>query len=160
MKIISSTDRTSKHSQTGISAIELVVVLGIIGILSAIALPTFKQIRQNAEYKRAARDITSMLRDARNKTITSNLQYCVAFPANNRFVLQRGDRAYDTDVAAWTDMTSVNLVSQVTITGPARIAFNPNGTSPTSGSVLVQNSTGSTIYTIGVVPSGKIKITP
>jgi type IV fimbrial biogenesis protein FimT len=162
VKIILSDDRISKHYQAGFSMIEVMIVITLIAILTAVAMPAITQMRQNIEYRRAARDIASMLRDARNRTITTNLQYGVAFPTNKKYVLQRGDRAYNTLSTNWTDMNSVSVVSQVTLTGPARIAFNPNGTTTANASLsaVVQDTTGQAKYTITVLPAGKIKITP
>jgi prepilin-type N-terminal cleavage/methylation domain-containing protein len=167
MKNTCSAGRVSARSHDGFTALEMVVVLGIIGILLAVSVPSFLQMRQNAEYRRAARDIASMLRDARNKTITTNTQYCVAFDTvNKRYGERRGNRAYNTD---WTDTASnplpqnwITLATQVTINtaGVTLISFNPNGTAGASDSILIQNSAGQTVFTIDVNSSGKIKITP
>jgi prepilin-type N-terminal cleavage/methylation domain-containing protein len=164
------TKNFAEHSeawlQSGFSTIELLVVIAIIATLTAIATPRFQEIRQNAAYKSSARDIASMMRDARNRAITRQLQHAVQYDTLNRqYGLRVGNRAFNTD---WTDTVNnplpsnwKQLTTNVTMSNPVTlISFNPNGTSNTAGTVFVQDIAGNTIFRVDVVTSGKIRITP
>ncbi len=158
------------RSTKGITLIELVVVMVLIGILSAIATPSFLQWRQNLEYRQAARDIVSMLRNARNQAISTNVQYRVEFDAPNRkYGLRTGNSAGNTD---WNDLavnpTPANwvMLPQGVAMNPSAnvvaggIVFSPNGTSTAASTVQILDVVPAARYTVNVATSGRIWVYP
>lgn len=86
--------RTSKNKATpkmqakGFTLTEVIVVVAIIGILSAIATPTIIAWVPNYRLKSAARDVYSILQKARSIAVKSNRDTAVVFDvANNRYSL-------------------------------------------------------------------------
>jgi len=61
-----------REKNQGFTLIELVVVLAILGIMVAIAVPNFKQYMFQRRLNGAARQIMSDLMSARMKAITLN----------------------------------------------------------------------------------------
>jgi prepilin-type N-terminal cleavage/methylation domain-containing protein len=89
------------RSQRGYTTIELVVVIGLIGIISGIALPVFMEANARRDLWTGAEQIGATVRSARLKAITQNTNYRVVFdcPGTNelRSLIQTGDPAVDDD---------------------------------------------------------------
>ena len=136
---------------------ELLTVVAIIGILAAVAVPSFFKLRQGIEYRQAARDVASALRDARSKAITTNRQHRVVLTAPRSFQIAQGDRAHNS--AGWTLLSvakSIPLTSQLTTTN---VEFNPNGTAETAVTIPIQDSSTLAVrFNIDVTTIGKIAI--
>ena len=157
----------SYRSGNGYTMIEMLIVVVIMGILMAISLPSYLQWRQNAEYRDAAQNILSILRNAKGRSIAANRQYLVTFePVNSRYGMQQGNRQEST---VWTDpaiqpITDWTVLNQDVRVGPAGpsiiVEWNPNGTVslPAPVTVLITDKTAVTKYTITVIQSGRISL--
>jgi len=66
-------------SEAGVSLIDLMVVVSVVGILSAISLPAFDYWKQSMELGSNARDVERTLQEARLKAVTSNRPIRVRF---------------------------------------------------------------------------------
>lgn len=133
MNILNSMGRKVSKDQQGYSMMEMIVVIAIIAILAAVAIPNVMQMRQGLEYRQAARDIANIMRDARNRAVTTNRQHRVeldpAVPCR-RYRISQGDREYNS--AVWNPVTAWQTVPQnvnlSTTPIVANFEFNPNGT--------------------------------
>lgn len=67
------------RSKRGITLIELLSTVVIVGILSAMAMPKFQIALERISFKSANRKITSSLRLARSRAISEKQQYGVSF---------------------------------------------------------------------------------
>lgn len=176
-----------KGNSKGFSLIELLVVVVIVGILAAVALPSFIQWRRGLDYKEAARDIASILRDARARAIASNREYRVEFNIGGRqYRLLEGTSASNTPAAYWATICptnypncstlikdwvalpqGVNMVSgQNCGNADVTIEFNPNGRSDTTVSaatdqyICIRDTNNTNQYQVGVVSNitGRVRI--
>ncbi len=163
--------------EEGFSLVELFTVVSIMTILAAIAIPTGVQMQQNARYRQEARSIGSMLREARNRTVTLNLEHRVEFDLTagaNRYRLTQGNRSsgsttWATVVTNWVNVrppTGANSVvlaqSGCTVDGAApnyEVDFNPNGSANSGCTINVQDASTSTRHTITVTQNtGRVRI--
>ncbi len=69
----------------GFTLIELVMVLAIIGVVSAFAMPSFTRYRVQEEAKEAAQRIAAQLRDARSQSMKQGIPHFVLFWPNPQF---------------------------------------------------------------------------
>ena len=142
----------------GVTLIELIVVMVIIGILAAFLAPNIGAWLPNLRLRRAARDIVSTMRTAQMKAVSTNLGYRVSFTLPASYILQ-----YENPPGTWvSEGVSQNLPSGISITAitiaGSNAVFNPNSTS-SSGSVTLQNSKG-TQRRLTLTPStGRVTIT-
>lgn len=145
---------------------ELLIVMALMAILGAIAVPSFVQWRKNLVYKTTTRSLLYALRDARDKAITTNREYEVLFAAanqpNTQYRVMEGTQArngaastFTTVVQDWVALPA-EVVANPTI---AAIPFNANGTAaiPALSTIAVQDAAGGTRFTVEVSPTGRIR---
>jgi prepilin-type N-terminal cleavage/methylation domain-containing protein len=140
-----------KKQANGFTLIELVIVIAFMGILMAIAYPSFSQWRENLRYKEAARRLASAMTEARSRAIAQNLEHELAFDLGvNTYMLRQGNRAmstlpYSSNPGDWTIIYSNQGISNPldirarsdcadNTANNFRFQFFPNGTVRVNGS--------------------------
>ena len=76
-------DSPTSHSQSGFTITELLIVLTLMGILSAISMPTLKGFAATRRLKASAYTIRSLLTFARDMAITDRTAHLVVFDLDN-----------------------------------------------------------------------------
>lgn len=139
----------------GITVIELLVVLAVLGIMVSIVLPQFSRMRENQVLKSGVQDILSSLDKARSQTLASlnSLNYGVRFEVDKIILFKT--QAFD---ARAVDNETINIITPATISNvvlgctppiPCDIYFNRLSGSPsTNGTVTISTTNYSKIITI------------
>ncbi len=146
------------RAERGFTLTEVIVVLALIAILTAISVPPFVQWMSNAKYRASARNVQSILRETRSKAINTNLEHRVEFESNNRrYRVKQGNRScYSNNwstIIDWTNFPAgVNMKANV-----AAIHINPNGTA-NAGTIAIQNETSTTKFEVRIASTGRIRI--
>jgi len=157
------TAREHVTAEEGFTLIEVMVVVAIMGILIAVALPPFVNWRNSLGYRQTARGMTAMLREAKSLAITRNVQQRVVFKPNiSIYNPAAGDRASNTQATGWTPLQTQKTPATVAIGGNdgtsranVSVQFNPNGTLRFSGySSVTVNTEGGVQYQITMRSSG------
>jgi prepilin-type N-terminal cleavage/methylation domain-containing protein len=129
---------------TGFSLIELMIVIALISIVSAIAVPMWQRYAANTNLKTAAREVMADLSNAKQQAVEENLDvYRLTFNvAGNNYALSRTD----TGVTLWTkSLASFGngiLIDSVTFSG-SEVRFQKRGT-VSNGRLILRNGLGST----------------
>lgn len=145
-------------NQKGVTLIELNVVIAIIAILVAIAIPNIIEFLPVYKLKGAARTIMTDMNYARGESASRNKEYKIVFDLNSEtYQIQRGDKSSGS--TTWTLEKSVTEIAHdhidiVSVTA-APIVFKPTGTM-TATTIQLQNSKGSTIDITSSI-NGRIK---
>jgi len=143
----------------GFTLLEAVIVIALIAIISAIAVPLSLQWAQNNEYRASARKILYVLREAKSSAIASNLEHRVEFEnENRRYRVTRGNRSnnsidWSTVIYDWTVLPpGVHLSTNVDL-----IQVNTNGTA-NGGTISIKDETNRIRYEVRIARTGRIRM--
>ncbi len=138
---------------------ELLVVLSIVAVLSAIAIPQGMAWKRNQVYREATREIMLALREARSKALSANREHRVELnQVEGTYRITRGNRSnssttWDEVVRGWTSLPHEIRISA----SVSAIQMNTNGTA-TASRVFIQDSLAQNKIKVIVAPSGRIRL--
>ncbi len=157
-------------NNSGVSMLEMMIVVVVIGLLAAISLPNFGGAIKKMKFDNEGRDIVSALRYARSAAITLQQPIGVYFDTYDnekkaQVFLDRVNIGSDTFEPGDSLLHSYNLEASVsyfnaTFTGQT-VVFQPDGTASTGGFIVAHASTdvGPRSFTIGVTAgSGRVRL--
>ena len=148
-------------NKTGFSLLELMIVLAVMGIVSAIAAPNFMNNMAERRLNGAARMVMSDLMAARQKAVSHNNEFKLFFNAsNNQYtILDDDDNDGAVDTGEATEVRDIQTdYYDVTLSASANPIFTPRGTSTNGTKVTLTSSrTGGTKY-VKAAWSGRVKI--
>ncbi len=118
----------------GITIVEIITVIAVLGIIIAVVIPQFAKIRENQVLKSGVSDIISSINKARSQTLSSlnSSEYGVHFQADKIVIFK-------------TDVFDSNAVDNenISLTTPATIAnVTLNGVSGASGDIYFNRLSG------------------
>ncbi len=157
----------AQRTETGFSLIETVVVIAIVGLCSAIAIPFFLSWRQNYQLQATVKEVYSSIQKARMKAIKNNEDWAVKITDTAG---QKSCDFYSGDGGdgTWNDGNETMAFS-VDFTKPGDIIFQePGGAASTAlmvlrvdgtclpGNIYISNVNNSRFYRVQLSPAGGI----
>lgn len=161
-----------KPSKSGFTLMELMIVIAIIGILSAVALPNFIGSRDDSMLKSAARGLLGDIAKTRTGAIKDNQNWSIVFQPGGYQISTNGivqkavtftgktsgvryaQGSATTDIPGNTPAfpAAIGFITYGGVTNNDTLTFNSRGTC-NSGYVYLANKTGN-VFGIGTLSSG------
>ena len=146
------------NKQSGVSLIEIMTVIGIMGIVASIAIPNYIAWLPTAKLNGAARQVMGDLMAARMKAVSLNCDVAVTFASGNPEYEIWTDSDND-DIEDSGEVITKNIQSNyhyVTIVSNNDPIFSPRGTVTNLPTITLTNASGSKDITISI--AGRVKI--
>lgn len=160
----------------GASLIEMMVVLGIVGILAAIAVPSFSPVIRSQRATAAAALVAAVFDEARQRAVAEGRCHRVIAPTTKRLRIERrtsADCASAVADASWTTVKeiviegfAVTVQSVPALTAGTELVFRPNSRLRGDGDltvfrdetarVVLRLSSSPITATITVIANGRI----
>lgn len=133
------------RSKCGITLIELMTAVVIIGIVTALAAPTFDRTIQRIKFRGQTKDMVSTLRTARSLAITEKASYGVHFDYEARIISLFKDLSslpnysFDpgADSVARADTLPTEYEYLFATFDNSSVVFQPNGSASGTGSIYL-----------------------
>jgi len=144
----------------GISLVEVLVVIAIVGIIAAIVFPQFSKMKENQVIKNATAETLSAIEKARSQTLSSlnSSEYGVHFQSD-KVIIFKGKVFSDSAI----DNENIEIVSPANISstnfsgGGANVFFNRLSGSPsTTGTITIDTTNMQKIITISATGTASI----
>jgi type IV fimbrial biogenesis protein FimT len=161
--------RLTHTAQQGFNLLELMIALGILGIITAIAVPSFQTVSINSNLSTETNDLVSSLRLARSEAAKQGLNVTVC-SANAGLTACSGSADWSTgwlvidsggNVILAREALTANTAGEMSIVGAqGSIVFNRNGFSSSARTIKLCGPNNSAERARGVIVSvdGRIRL--
>ena len=157
---VPGTAETSRHRpsrQAGFSVAELVVFVGIVGLLSVMTVPFFLRYYQAAAARADVQTVISIVNQARELAIKQNGKVCMTFPDGSHMVLRLATCGGTVWVGAGTDGAgNINLPPGFTISPLNTVTFDYLGAADVVQTYTMTNDTTGGTMTISIARTGRV----
>jgi type II secretion system protein H len=145
-------------SNKGFTLIEMMIVIAIIGILSAVSMYGWLGYQNNVNLKTAAREVMADMTSCKQRAVSEGIDYCIQFTDGSPdYTINANSCTSPTQTQA-KSLTSFGSGLTITTTNfyLGRVSFIPRGTS-SFGDINMKNSKNSTAK-ITVQITGRIYV--
>jgi prepilin-type N-terminal cleavage/methylation domain-containing protein len=148
------------RGREGFGLAELMVVVAVIGSLSALALPSFLRYYQAAAVKSTSQQVVALFNQARELAIQQNSTQgvCVHLPSNTQMQFIVNGCGGTVWTGATTDAAgNINLPQGFTLTPATDVVFDYLGAALPAVTYTVTKVTSGATLTVSVAVSGRVR---
>lgn len=147
----------------GYTMAELLVVLAVVGALSALGYPYFATYLQTASLKAGAQELAAIVNGARQLAIARNSNVCMTLSSNKAvYMINVSAACAGGQVFVGTITKSdgtIALSNNIQVSGTtANVVFSNLGAATTAGTYTVRNPTTNKTMSVVVAASGRVTI--
>jgi Tfp pilus assembly protein FimT len=140
----------------GFGVVELLIVVGVIGLLSIISMPFLINYQKTTKLQSESRLLATNLRFAQQLAITQqNVFNLVAIPATNSYQITNSSTS---ELIKTVELDDEVSIVEITDLNNNTVQFTPTGSVIHPGSITLVNSHSET-STVAIKPSGYVEIT-
>lgn len=149
-----------RRQHAGYSVLEIMLVVGIIGVLSVLATPMFLSYYQGAQLRVAAQEVAAFLNQGRQLAIIQNGSICVhSSPTAMHY--RQGTCAGTIWTGPGTDASgNIAVPANITLSTTSDPIFNYMGGTATGATYTVRHTPSNTQVRVVVALSGRVSIAP
>lgn len=146
---------------------ELLIVMGIMGILAAISIPAMKNYLPSLHLSSSAKVVNTRLRQAQEEAVTTQIKHGVQFNTATDQKSIDFFKFVDGTPPTITNLENIQMAKDITLAVDATISgnpknansiiFSPDGGPDVNGNIVVTFG-GESSKTINVSPAGVIKL--
>jgi prepilin-type N-terminal cleavage/methylation domain-containing protein len=151
-----------RRQQAGFTLMEIMLVVGIIGIITAIATPMFLSYYQGAQVRVAAEEVATFLNQGRQLAIAQNSLICVHITTTAMHYHLGTCAAGATWTGPGTDASgNIAVPAGITLSPTnVEVIFNYLGGSPAGATYTITHTPSAKSLHVVVNLSGRVNITP
>ena len=154
-------DRIRPLDARGFTLAELLVTIGIIGIVSILAAPTFLSYYQSSTLKAGARELASAVSRGRQLAVSRNTTVCVELSGTNitmRTAVCGTGTLYTGPETNGNGVIRLTNRMRVSFAGCTSLVFNNLGAATTANNFTVTNPVTNLTRSVVVSASGQVTV--
>ncbi|MEN6326272.1 MAG: GspH/FimT family pseudopilin [Syntrophomonas sp.] len=141
-------------SETGFTLLELIVVMALLSMVAAMAIPQYNKVLDNVELKADAQKMARVLQSARQEAITAGQSKTVYFyDQSTKYKVRDGDTYW---LSSGISYGAVALNGRHE--GKPACVFSASGVPSSCGTITLQNRQGQVLYIIVSVAAGRVRV--
>ena len=153
---------TGSRSQSGMTLVELMIVIGVLGILAAIAIPSFRNTIPRMKLSNNTTLLANEIATARMRAISKGMRFCVIFHTRtdsdaakrNSYDLKKEDAGGVCSASAGTQIAATHLYGTELVSATG---FNAANTLVVDGTGTMNIALNTSAYLELQIPNGDYK---
>lgn len=144
-----------KNESAGFTLVELMVILIVLGIMLAIALPNVQNTLDIYRVKSAASEISSSIRNTQQESITQEVRHSILFESNKFTICRVNTDGTETQIDSKTLPENINLTPYFP-SNSSKLILKEQGSPSEVGKITLTSISGNQLNVL--IEFGRVKV--